>query len=168
MNAAYEVLKDSYQMNEECYRLLVFRYIFLIAYGCFMEQKKKINKYLNVGAFLLGFIFIYMINYGGYQPKIIKYWSGTSFFAALYIAPIFYFIFGLLRGKKCYLLEAVGKASYNIFLFQLLYFYYLYSYLLDTYNNRVTQIIASIFICTVGGIIFYHIENLIVKKILRN
>ncbi len=164
LNIIYEILKDSYQMNEECYRLLIFRYIYLIAYGCWIEQKKHINKYLNILSFLLGAIYIYAICYGGYQPKIIKFWSGTSVLAALYMTSLFYFILKLLEEKRFHIFEMIGRASYNIFLIQLLYFYYLYENLSNMYNNRLTEVVVSILICIIGGIFFYHIEKLILKK----
>lgn len=36
-NAIFEIIKTCYSMGENCYRLLIFRYIFAIAYGCFMS-----------------------------------------------------------------------------------------------------------------------------------
>ena len=36
-NLFYEVLQRAYGMNEQCYRLLLFRYTFLIAFGCYLH-----------------------------------------------------------------------------------------------------------------------------------
>ena len=36
VNILYEILKWAYEMNIECYRLLLFRYIFIIAFGCYL------------------------------------------------------------------------------------------------------------------------------------
>ena len=38
---SFEILKTAYGMNVECYRLLIFRYLFLISYGCYMAIGKK-------------------------------------------------------------------------------------------------------------------------------
>lgn len=38
INAVYELLKWSYGMNDECYRILIFRYIFVIAAGAYASQ----------------------------------------------------------------------------------------------------------------------------------
>lgn len=43
MNIAYEVLQSTYGMTENLYRLLIFRYIFLVAFGVYISQN-KINK----------------------------------------------------------------------------------------------------------------------------
>lgn len=51
INAAYELLQRAYGMNEECYRLLLFRYTFLIGFGCYLAiGKQSIRKvYLLLG-----------------------------------------------------------------------------------------------------------------------
>ena len=36
INFIYEILKYAYEMNAGCYRLLLFSYTLLIAYGCYL------------------------------------------------------------------------------------------------------------------------------------
>ncbi len=45
INFSYEILKNAYHVEEDCYRLIVFRYIFVIAFGCYLAiGKKQIKK----------------------------------------------------------------------------------------------------------------------------
>ena len=96
INFMYELLQRSYGMNEECYRLLIFRYIFIIAVGCYFafcfdEMQKK---WLAI-SFVIGTLFIILYCYLAYEPKIIIYWTRTSFIACF----IHYTNYVLLCGK---------------------------------------------------------------------
>ena len=68
-NFAYEILKTSYEMNEEYYRMLIFRYIFLIAYGCFLAlEKGKVKKQGMMLLGITGTFYIYLSCYTDYTP----------------------------------------------------------------------------------------------------
>ncbi len=70
INAAYELLKWSYGMNEACYRLLIFRYIFLIAAGVYAsEYEFKMGTAIVMT--IVGGLFIGITSYGFYSPRII-------------------------------------------------------------------------------------------------
>lgn len=67
MNAVYELLHWAYGMPEECYRLVAFRYIFVIAFGVFLNYKdyctdkeKEIYKKFLLVFFIVGALFIYL------------------------------------------------------------------------------------------------------------
>lgn len=85
LNFLYKVLQRVSEMPEGCYRLLFFRYILVVAFGCWLAIGKY--KYKLV-MFIVGIIFIFLNCYEGYQPKIIVYWTRTSFMACFYIIPI--------------------------------------------------------------------------------
>ena len=42
-NLLYEILQRLYGMGESCYRLLIFRYLLLIAYGCWLAVDRQIK-----------------------------------------------------------------------------------------------------------------------------
>lgn len=165
INTAYELLQRAYMLNIDCYRLLVARYILLIAVGCYMTSDTfKIRKSFCVICCLIGFGFIYAVEYMGYQPKILIYWSARSFLACLWIIPIAVFLMVKLKNVRMRLFELLGKASYNIFLVQMLY-----------YNgkeikeklipNRWELFIVGIVVCVVIGVIYYYIETPITRWI---
>ena len=154
INFAYEVLQHAYHMNLDCYRLLIFRYTMLIAFGCYMAiGKKAINKWLSLIGMIVGIIYIIVFKYMGVTPLFTVYWTGTSFWAGLFIIPIAYL---LIRSRIHFApLELLGKASYNIFLVQMVYFVFLDTVSFIQVSNRVLQMIINIVICCVIGVAFY-------------
>ena len=169
INAAYEFIQSIYGLGESCYRLLVFRYIFVIAFGCYiyLYGNETIKKIYRVLSFIIGVCFIILVEYSSYNPKIIIYWTRTSFVACLYILPIAYNL--LRKGSKfhCVPFEMLGKASFNIFLTQMVYYMYAANILYSYISNMYLRIIINIFICCVFGIIFYYVESFITKKIIK-
>ncbi len=168
MNFVYELLHKAYGMNEECYRLLLFRYILVIAFGCYLSIKKnKYSKKVCVISMLAGITYIVLYRYLGYTPLLTIHWTGTSFWACLYIMPISIMI---LRNEKlkCKVVELLGKASYNIFLVQMVYYNDwggVFSY--DVFENRAIQLLINMIICLPLGILFYYIETLITKSAIH-
>lgn len=168
-NALFEVLKTAYGMNDVEYRLLVFRYLFVIAAGSYIAigeiQKDYKTVILCIMSMIVGLFFIYLFSYTNYNPKIIVYWKGTSFLVCLYIIPIL----GLLLRKvhcRCQPLEIIGKASFNIFLVQMIYYNFA-GHMYEMIPNRLAQLIFNIVNCVVAGIIFYYIEYPITKIIIK-
>lgn len=158
VNLSYEVLKWAYGLNETAYRLLVFRYILVIAYGCYLATAEyKPKKWLSVASFVVGLAFILATGYGGYQPVTLAFWTSTCFVAVLYVMPL-----AMLMITKCHFgfapLELLGKASYHIFLVQMVY-YTVAPCLYDRIASRPLQFLASMAICLVGGVAFYYLES---------
>lgn len=157
----FEVLKFPYMENEGQYRLLLFRYFMLLAFGSYFAMNKMNRK--NWILLFVGFCFIILFSYTNYKPKIFKWWTGTSMFPVLFIVPIFGFL--VEKNIRFAPLEKVGKASYNIFLTQMVYFCYLYGKIKEIIANVYLNALASIVICVIIGIVFYEIENRITKKV---
>ena len=84
-------------------------------------------------------------------------------FPVLFIVPIFGFLVG--KNIKFAPLEKIGKASYNIFLTQMVYYCYLYGKIKEFLVNVYLNAVVSIAICVIVGIVFYEIENRITKKV---
>lgn len=171
-NIIYEVIKLSFDLSYTAYRLLLFRYIFAIALGCFFSMGKfKIKKWMGVLSFIVGAGYLYIMCYTDYEPVIFNWWYKTSIFAVLYIAPIAYLLI-----KKCTFnfkpLALLGKASYNIFFTQMVIFYISenISILGDgSYGIGVgiTPMLITYALCIVTGLIFYKIETPITKGVLK-
>ena len=119
-------------------------------------------------AFAVGFIYILVARYLGYQTKIINNdWRGTSFMAALYIAPIVMYIvykFGAFSFRP---LELVGKASYNVFLTQLVYYSTVPGLITKFTDNIAIHVLFNVSVCVLAGIVFYLIEDKITKRIIQ-
>lgn len=162
LNALYEWIQYAFEMDYKCYRLLLFRYILLIAFGCYVYfNRSKAKKWMSFVAFVVGAAFIWLYNYRGYTPKVITHWTQTSFIAVLFIIPIIGFV---LRSSKlmklsCPPLEFVGKASYNIFLVQMVYFNYAAARLYPYCKSVLLCNIANLVITIAVGSVFYLVER---------
>lgn len=164
INLIYEILKWSYGLNEECYRLLIFRYIFLLATGVF-ATKYSLSICSSVILTTVGGMFIGVTVYGGYNPRIIIYWVETSFIAALWVAPILVYILRNIS-IRCPLLELIGRASYNIFFVQMVYYLSYSEMMFKQFQNRKVKIIMGIVLCISVGLLFYAVERPLTKWII--
>ena len=166
INFAYEILKRSYRMNEDCYRLLLFRYTLLIAYGCYLAiGTYRRHKVLSLLSFGIGIIYIIGFQYIGLTPIITNYWTDTSMWSCLFIIPISSPL--ILNKAKNRFLEILGKASFNIFLVQMVYYNgakLIYKYV----GNRALQLVINIIICVSVGLAFYYVETPLTKRISAN
>lgn len=158
-NFIYEVLKTCFSMSEEHYRLLIFRFIFLIGWGVHLAiGKDRIKKLWYIVAEVVGIIYIYMTCYTGYMPTYISYWPRTSFMAVLYVIPLFTFFFRRYKNTCFKGLAAVGKASYNIFLVQMLYYRFFDEIVASPVQNRWIHLLINVILCIFCGFIFNKIE----------
>lgn len=168
-NAFYEFIKTLVGLDQSIYRLSLFRYTFLLACGCFiyLQKDKTINKIRLGLIFAIGFVFILVTKYGGYQTKIINNdWRGTSFMAGLYIAPIVMLIIYRFGTFSCKPIELIGKASYNIFLTQLVYYSTVSGGITRLTDNILLHVAFNVIICLAAGIAFYLVEDRFTKKII--
>ena len=168
-NALFEVLKTAYYMNDAEYRLLIFRYIFILSAGVYVAiceiKKTKVMLILCTLCFVIGLFFLYLFSYTAYEPKIIQYWSTTSFVVCLYIVPVMGFLVSKVK-LRCYPLELIGKSSYNIFLVQMIY-YVLSDKVYELFPLGDFKLICNIVICVVIGVLFYYIEKPITGSCMK-
>lgn len=151
---------------QQIYRIVALRHITFLQLGIILYYNKKIIleklKYilpLSIG----GSIYIYMTFYKEYTFFPYYYWkivSAPMMFYALFFIIIFLKYFNKKNGK---LLEKIiiliSKASYHIFLVQMVYFGILK---LKFYNNGLDYLI-DIFICISIGILYFFLESKISK-----
>ena len=152
-------------MTAGVFRLIVLRYIFAIAFGCYISMgKMKLKKWMGIASFIFGAVFIYIVCYTGYKPVFFYRWSRTSMLAVFYIAPIAYLL--ITRCKwECNPLALMGKASYNIFFAQMAFFHIVNSVIDGIPGTPISMLITYV-CCIALGILFYKIETPITKKVL--
>ncbi len=166
VNFFYELLQTAYQFNGASYRLLVFRYIFVIAFGCYLAiGKKQVPFIAYVISFVVGVLFIVLVCYGNYQPYVLTQWTRTSFVASFYIVPICALL--IKRVRISFLpLEWLGKASYHIFLVQMLYYNEAYR-LYAAVDGRLLELLLSVALCLVAGVLFYYAETPVTNNLQK-
>ncbi|MBO4449633.1 MAG: hypothetical protein J5777_03525, partial [Clostridiales bacterium] len=167
VNFAYEILKTAYDMGEVCYRLLLFRYTLIIAYGCYLAMGNyKRNKKLSLLCIVSGIVYIIVFCYLGAMPPITNMRTGTCFWACLFIIPLASpLIINKLHNR---FIELLGKASYDIFLVQMVYYYgvgRVYVFVNGIYKNRMLLLFINIVICISAGLIFCLIEKPVTKML---
>lgn len=152
------------------YRLLAFRYIFVLALGCYMylyhESLGKWYKWLL--CFAVGAGYIYLIEYTSYNRVIFTWWQNTSMIAVLYIAPVFLLGLKYLSKFSIKSLEELGKASYHILMVQILYFNFfaplVWTAPKSVIPNDASGMAISLFVCLGGGYGYYRLYNFVAKK----
>ena len=168
INACFEFFKQMWHCNGEFYRLLLFRYTLVIAFGSWLYQRKKEkNQFLwKSVSFFIGLAFIILYCYIGIKPTIIVYWTSTCFLACLYVLPIAGFLI-----RKVHItfkpIEFIGRASFNIFLVQMVYFEYAAGVMRIIIPSHFLWLCAHIGICLIAGLLFYWVEQKITKCILQ-
>lgn len=159
-NAAYEILQRSYGVPGGVYRLLLFRYTLLIAFGCFLYVcRDPVRPLWLTVSLVVGAAYIYLVSYTGYQMRVMLYFRVTSFVAALYIIPIFYVLVRRWGHIGCPPLEFLGRASFNIFLTQMVYYCFASDRVGALIGSRPLHLLANLVICLSAGTVFYLVEG---------
>lgn len=160
LNAIFELIQYSYHLSYSSYRLLILRYILLIAVGCHISREDfKMRKVVMIISFVVGALFIYKCNFMEYEPRIITHWTKTSYLACLYILPIATIMILKLKSVRFIPLEFLGKASYNIFLAQMVWYHFGFKWLGTVVEDRLMLLAVDILICIIAGILFYFAEQ---------
>lgn len=171
LNLIFELFIWAFNVPQTVYRLLIFRYIFIIAGGCylFLNHEKREKTFVSVVACMIGAIFIYISRYQGFAiPIINRDWAVTSYMGSLFLIPIAFFIirnYDGIRRKALCSLEILGKASYDIFLVQMVYYSFFSKHLYKKNFGFPYDLLISVVICLTIGIVFFYVENPLTRKI---
>lgn len=164
-NISFEIIKTAYGLGEITYRLLIFRYLALIGLGCYLAMHEWSNSLpLNGSLFVVGITAQYVLRYTRYEPKILNMWPATSFLACFWIYPVMAI---LIQRVHFHFkpLELIGRASYHIFLVQMVYF--CVSYRLTEGYGELQALGMNLGICVAIGLLFYILTNGIVVQLKR-
>jgi peptidoglycan/LPS O-acetylase OafA/YrhL len=145
-------------MPESLYSITLTRYMFAISIGMFMADQIKPGKGLVVASI----IYIWVSTY--YYPisKISTSWHFQHAPAYFYtwILALALWHFSTITGRfltKIFI--KIGKASYHIFLFQMLYFQFVMGPPIENEIN-IIHILGSLLICPLVGYLFYVVMAL--------
>ena len=164
LNLGFEVFVQMTAMEKYYYRLLIGRYLLLIAFGCYLylhpEQRLRKIHMLIMLAIGLG----YIIEVLGFErdPIVFDYWTPTAMPVAFYIFPIIVIVFrrfyhARVDGMVGQVWELLGKASYHIFLIQMVYYHFeLGGRLMKL--PAIAAVTVNVIICCTVGALFYELE----------
>lgn len=159
VNTLYELIAWAYYVNTETYRLLIFRYIFLIAAGAYAFKGYKLKLYTAMVMTFIGAGFISMVIYFGYETRIVNGpWASSNFISSMWVIPLLIWVLQKVRISVT-LFEIIGRASYHIFMVQMIYYLGYYETIKDKVNSWVGHLIVGIIICLIIGVVFYYMEK---------
>ena len=165
-NVCYEYFHVMYRLSEPLYSYLFFRYVSVVADRCWLSlnQKKKIRWYVLSASFITGILFLILHTYLGKPSYIFRDWTSTSCISTLYILPVCYFL--LRRGNENFLLlEILGKASFNIYLVQVLFYLFFADKVYTITDATLLALLINEFVCCGVGVIFWFVESFVTKTI---
>lgn len=168
LNIFFEILKNVIHMSVDTYRLLVLKYIFVIAYGIYLFfEKQKPLSILHIAFSGLGGLYIITFCYVGVIPPITSMWTGTSMFASMYIFGFMKWLISHKNFRQSFL-ELLGKASFNIFLVQMFYYWPVDNIVKGMLHNRMIQLLIGFIFSIAVGLFFYKVEYPITTKFINN
>lgn len=164
--------------SDSIYRVLFFRYTFLIVIGYLLATKKLVLNKITLCCGVIGIISLFLFNYSNIDFEPLFYtglinWKYCHWICYLYIA---YFFLWFLKHTYSHfnqnnrikkLLVTIGKYSYEIFIFQIFYYATLYRYVnnelffVDEYYpiKRFLYLVLSTIICVVPIILIKNIKS---------
>lgn len=155
-------------VSEDLYRILVVRYIFVLALGVWLAfNYKKINYKWLAPMAALSVIYITGVNYFGLKIIMEPVWLSQH-------APAFFYtLLLMLVCLKAYKVKGdhfisrtlikIGQASYHIFLTQMVYFWFIPNMFagLPSY----LYVLISVMLCFTAGVLFFELENKVRYKL---
>lgn len=173
------------QNNSYIYKACILRYLFAIILGIWFIDNFKIKKVFNNKYFLLSLIvgIGYIISYSLFSfeiPYFITNWQPQNFLTFAY--ALFLCVLGInyLPAKVdnffTELMKVIGKASYHIFLIQILFFgadlslLSLFNLSLFTWNAFALGMLAlagNLIIILIIGLLFFYFETKITNEFFK-
>jgi peptidoglycan/LPS O-acetylase OafA/YrhL len=168
----FEYFTNSVGLDENIYRLLIGRYIFAIALGSYLAlNQNKMNKILLYIGSILSMIYIYASIYLNFHILGHIDWLPQQAPAYFYTALLFIIGMNFLQKRTGFIfttLAELGKASWHIFLIQMLFFWAIFHgailHMFGLQHDSSYLIIINVMACLILGYIFYTIETIIHSK----
>lgn len=171
-NIAFEIYVIITEMPDSTYRLLSIRYLFAMALGMGLALGMD-KRWITVGG-LISFIYIFAVNYLKLPPLGQPAWGSQNVFSFIWPLVLVIIALDMLpKIRNILLLQEIGKASYHIFLVQVIYFWSLGRlwsvYATAPFHAKAIIYPSAFFIniltCAILGYIFYLSENTIRQRI---
>lgn len=169
-NLLFEIAVKVFEMDKYYYRLSVGRYILLIAFGCYLylHPEHRVKRYQMWAMFLAGLSYIVAVFKFDRELILFGYWKTTAMPVAFYIFPIVILLFrkfyhSTIPGVFGRLLTLIGKASYHIFLVQMVYYHF-------ELGGKIMQaawyiaVPFNVLVAVPVGLAFYDLDNRFIRK----
>lgn len=174
LNLAYDLLSHFLGMSSGAYRLLIFRFTFMLGCGIYlgMQEEKGKKEDVTAGLFLFLGLFYVIVNTFIYEFPIFDTWSSSSMFVAFFAYGFVYFMMKRFSGIGYRKIFVFGKASYHIFLVQMLFYFFYGNEILITITRALPapvaiplQVVLALLITFPVGLLFYYLETKLRKAL---
>ena len=178
LSVSAEVICSFTLMPEYIYRLLCIRYLFLIYFGIILIREGLVMNKLNIALSIISGVAILFFCYTRINLQPVFYssnWKVTHwpcyFYVGLFLLWLLRWSYDWMKEKHPRikrLIERMGVYSYEIFLFQMLYFYYVseskvfLDALIGPVVVRFVIMLASPFLC-VFPVLWWKDKRLLVR-----
>lgn len=171
ITAIWEAVQYSWGTDGYTYSLLMFRYISILAFGSYIAIGKiQANGSVLTSMFFVGAVWQALLNYVPLEPIFMNVaWARVNYIPTLFIMPIMYVLIKKFNNSeiRITILQELGKASYNIYLTQMVFYGCGKANLVYSMISLLwLQLIICITVCVVAGYIFYRIETPITSRII--
>lgn len=128
IDMAYEWLVGAIDIPRDLNRLLFIRYLFIATFGLyFYLYRSRVRLGLVAFGALLSLCYITALEFFGLDWPLTTYWLNTNVYASFYYIAICVFAFHFfensqLPGRLHTLVRSVGVSTWQIYLFQMLFF----------------------------------------------
>ena len=167
INLVYDVLVYQFSMPADLYRLLIFRYTFLIGLGIYlsMASGKKRDDILAAACLVLG-AFLIILNAYIRPFTLFQSWKSTSMLCVPFAYGAVYFLKKLFNHAPYRKIYVIGKASLHIYLTQMVFFAFgggkilsnVFGFMPSILNGIAASVVA-IAVCVPIGILFFFFED---------
>lgn len=171
---AFNSISHYYGLPKDITRILIFRYIFIICCGFwFYQNKNRLNKVYTV---LLGIYsafsiwFLIATQYFDYHFPLKCYWPKTSIYANGYHILIVFVCFYLfanktIPGKFGNFCTQLGRSTFHIFLFQMLYYRVNWDDAWFGALPMMAKLTMNVIVCVAIGMLWYYFETAVRRHI---
>lgn len=180
INLLHEIVWTATAWSDGIYRILVLRYVLIIAFGMLfaeLKDKKIKSAYLALMA-AIGLCYILLPYFTDYEYKIftVDPWNLSGMMPAFYVAAVMYVVFKLFgkaqeKGAVSRMVSKVGQASYHIMYTQMMYFF-----VRPAIDQRIiditalplwSQYIVDIVVSVALGLVFCVLDSKIFGKFYK-
>lgn len=173
INFAYELAVYLLGMPAEIHRLLILRYTLLIGLGIYLADSTMDGSQDKIAVvfFAVGLVSV-VVNGSFRQPALFGEWKTTSMVCAAYAYGILYALMRLCSRAQCPFLERIGRASYYVYLVQMVFFRFGGDAILERLFPvevcaffRVMQMLAAAVFCCTVGLLFRRMDSALREKV---
>lgn len=158
----------SLNISDSLYRLLYVRYIFAAILGSYLVTH-PFSRPVVLGGALASAVYIAHNGYFSGKNYLIDHVWGIQhapdYFYTLLIVISLWNLYPWLANSRTQNILDIGKASYHIFLVQMVYFYGFSVPLRDLLHNYGVYLICNLIICLLGGYGFYKLNLTLEQKL---